>query len=109
MIAPRARLTRDRIWLTGCTWGSTLMGWGVLLAMFLGHKSSGTAYLPPNFFWTVTTAFVAYLWTITSSDASVSEMASPLEPIKATFFPKGTGAAAPGGPQSQATPTAAAT
>ena len=33
LMVPRALFTRDVIWLTGSTWGCTLMGWGVMLSL----------------------------------------------------------------------------
>jgi hypothetical protein len=37
MMVPRALFTRDVIWLTGSSWGSMMMGWGVMLSLFLGE------------------------------------------------------------------------
>ena len=45
LMVPRALYTRDVIWLTGSTWGCTLMGWGVMLSLFLGRHADGTRYV----------------------------------------------------------------
>jgi hypothetical protein len=56
LMVPRALYTRDVIWLTGSTWGSLLMGWGVMLSLFLGgavqyklHVVEGAWFQPLGF------------------------------------------------------------
>jgi len=61
LMVPRALFTRDVIWLTGSTWGCTLMGWGVMLSLFLGHRADGARYIGPGAFTALTAAFFAYL------------------------------------------------
>ncbi len=61
LMVPRALYTRDVIWLTGSTWGSALMGWGVMLSLFLGRHADGTRYVSVVFFSSLTAAFFMYL------------------------------------------------
>jgi hypothetical protein len=61
LMVPRALYTRDVIWLTGSTWGCTLMGWGVVLSLFLGTKLDGTRYIDGFAFGALTATFFLYL------------------------------------------------
>lgn len=61
LMVPRALYTRDVIWLTGSTWGCTLMGWGVMLSLFLGRHADGTRYVSAWSFSALTAGFFAYL------------------------------------------------
>ena len=61
LMVPRALYTRDVIWLTGSTWGCTLMGWGVMLSLFLGTKLDGTRYIDAFTFGALTATFFLYL------------------------------------------------
>jgi len=75
LMVPRALFTRDVIWLTGSTWGCTLMGWGVMLSLFLGHRADGARYIGPGAFTALTAAFFAYLvgvWLIDGISALAS-------------------------------------
>ena len=57
LMVPRALFTRDVIWLTGSTWGSCLMGWGVMLSLLLGRDASGARYISPELFSAISIAF----------------------------------------------------
>ena len=61
LMIPSALYTRDLIWLTGSTWGCTLMGWGVMLSLFLGRHVDGTRYIDAFTFGALTATFFLYL------------------------------------------------
>lgn len=75
LMVPRALFTRDVIWLTGSTWGCTLMGWGVMLSLFLGHRADGARYIGPGAFTALTALFFAYLVAVWLIDG-ISALAS---------------------------------
>ena len=62
LMVPRALYTRDVIWLTGSTWGCCLMGWGVMLSLFLGRRAiDGARYISPLAFIGLSAVFFGYL------------------------------------------------
>ena len=75
LMVPRALFTRDVIWLTGSTWGCTLMGWGVMLSLFLRHRADGARYIGPGAFTALTALFFAYLVAVWLIDG-ISALAS---------------------------------
>lgn len=63
LMIPRALWTRDAVWLTGCAWGTLVMGWGVLLSL------AAYGYLARGGFAAVTVALVTYLAGVVVADA----------------------------------------
>ena len=69
LMVPRALFTRDVIWLTGSTWGSLLMGWGVMLSLFLGRRAvDGARYISPPAFLGLSVFFFGYLVVVLAVD-----------------------------------------
>ena len=73
LMVPRALFTRDVIWLTGSTWGSGLMGWGVMLSLFLGRSAeTGARYMSSPSFVLLTAVYFGYLVVVLAMDGLAS-------------------------------------
>jgi len=72
LMVPRALFTRDVIWLTGSTWGSCLMGWGVMLSLLLGRDASGARYISPELFSAISIAFFGFIVVVFVADGLAS-------------------------------------
>eukprot|EP00897_Mesotaenium_endlicherianum_P008089 jgi/Mesen1/7308/ME000374S06669 len=82
LMVPRALFTRDLMWFTGAAWGMLLMGWGIMLSMYLNDAMS------KPLFYALSAALVGYLGTICSRDAKAHSLASPLASLHSLVFGK---------------------
>eukprot|EP00976_Prorocentrum_cordatum_P017690 356109-Prorocentrum_minimum.AAC.1 len=74
---PRALFTRDVIWLAGCTWGATLMGWAQLLSFHLAGVIGAAA------FGALTAAYFSYLAIVLVLDSRAHQLGTPLASLGA--------------------------
>eukprot|EP00850_Spirogloea_muscicola_P015358 SM000117S25478 [mRNA] locus=s117:61601:64802:- [translate_table: standard] len=76
LMVPRALFTRDLMWFTGTTWGTTVTGWGILCAIYLGGATS------PATFWTSTALLASYFITVLVLDAKSYSLSNPILSLK---------------------------
>lgn len=79
LMIPRALFIRDLMWFTGATWGALMMGWAVLLSMFLNQV------ITPPLFFGVTSALLTYLGTVLFKDSKAYRLTSPFSSLGNLF------------------------
>lgn len=75
LLIPRALFIRDLMWFIGCSWGSSVQGWGILLSMYINKATSSVLFLG------VTCGFVLWLGTIAIKDMHAYSLTNPVAPF----------------------------